>query len=600
MLHFLRSRNREKSNLIVASEECQFKRQCEHEAAILRKQYQSMTDEFKNDVSFDTFLNCAVIHDPGKLAMVNYIKKMIKEEVEIAMVEESRKEEAKGSVCGLQPTSKQIEEKNQSISVEEDTSKVHILVQNESGLDEDTLASEEIKLESQNTSLDLHGMGNNEDYYGKKIITAVLSPNKDSSNEDLETNGFSKDAGGTVVWDKYVEEEQDEANTNGVFEPAYDHYESEVVDGDSDVFLSPLVEDLVKDNSLLYAEPIPYEELLTSVQEDFFGMYVGTNDKISNTSTQDNFIEEKNDKIFKATSFDDSLIRYNANDLGGSGFDYQTTSVEKVIDEDFSSSGLRSDSFKESTVQEEHDDLFPIDHCNQTFHIWDPGAMSPRYDKEPEWDKFPFDPDEVQKSVCNASNEVIFGGEVAAMANENVISYVEEKNVLKSANDLDAFQNYAQEEYENLKGQDRGTNLFEEVVDKPSIQEICSDKIRKEADFENHVKENKSEKLMFDEHSFFADWDQGPKELQVLKDNLLVSEEKIVKVLLKFDNTYHFIAELCWKFQFEEKLNGVKDGDSLSHFFTKRSKDQVHCWQERYPGCPRDREAGISSISFKG
>lgn len=78
------------------------------------------------------------------MGVVNYIKKKIKREAELVVVEESREEEAKGSFCGLQPTSKQIEEKNQSISVEEDTSKVHILVQNESGLDEDTLANEEI------------------------------------------------------------------------------------------------------------------------------------------------------------------------------------------------------------------------------------------------------------------------------------------------------------------------------------------------------------------------------------------------------------------------------------------------------------------------
>lgn len=49
---------------------------------------------------------------------------------------------------------------------------------------------------------------------------------------------------------------------------------------------------------------------------------------------------------------------------------------------------------------------------------------------------------------------------------------------------------------------------------------------------------------MFDEQSFFAHNDHGPKELQVLKDNLLVMKEKIVKVLSRFDSTHNCIEKL--------------------------------------------------------
>lgn len=44
----------------------QFMRECEHDASIFHAEYQSMSDEFKNDVSFDCYLNCVLIRYPEK------------------------------------------------------------------------------------------------------------------------------------------------------------------------------------------------------------------------------------------------------------------------------------------------------------------------------------------------------------------------------------------------------------------------------------------------------------------------------------------------------------------------------------------------------
>lgn len=98
--------------------------------------------------------------------------------------------------------------------------KVHMSHQNDRELDEDTLANEELRVESHNTSLDLHVIGSDEDQLGEKNITTVLSPNKDSTYEGLEAKGFTEVFSSSVVWDEYAEEEQVEGNTDGALESA--------------------------------------------------------------------------------------------------------------------------------------------------------------------------------------------------------------------------------------------------------------------------------------------------------------------------------------------------------------------------------------------
>lgn len=76
------------------------------------------------------------------------------------------------------------------------------------------------------------------------------------------------------------------------------------------------------------------------------------------------------------------------------------------------------------------------------------------------------------------------------------------------------------------------------------IEEFSTASNGKEANFETHANEDKSENLRFVEQTFFTDFDQGPKEPQVFKDKLMVPKEKIVKDLSRFDSTEILIGEL--------------------------------------------------------
>lgn len=63
-----------------------------------------MSDEFKNSVSFDCYLNCVLIKKPGKLGVVNHIKKKIKREAKQALVKDQgrKKQNSLFVVCSPQ------------------------------------------------------------------------------------------------------------------------------------------------------------------------------------------------------------------------------------------------------------------------------------------------------------------------------------------------------------------------------------------------------------------------------------------------------------------------------------------------------------------
>lgn len=94
--------------------------------------------------------------------------------------------------------------------------------------------------------------------------------------------------------------------------------------------------------------------------------------------------------------------------------------------------------FKETTPQEEYSKHISFDQNNQPFSTWDPSVMAPKYDKEPKWDEFPFDPDDVQNSEYNASYEIAIGEEDV---------FDEEVCMVKLQNDLSKTVEAAKEEF---------------------------------------------------------------------------------------------------------------------------------------------------------
>lgn len=93
-------------------------------------------------------------------------------------------------------------------------------------------------------------------------------------------------------------------------------------------------------------------------------MHVTTKDEIRNIPIDDGFIEDKNDRVFQTASTKDSLLYYSDGVKGGFGFDLQTKPLERGIYEGTSLSELGGDLFKESTLQERHEEHFSFDQNN--------------------------------------------------------------------------------------------------------------------------------------------------------------------------------------------------------------------------------------------
>lgn len=75
-----------------------------------------------------------------------------------------------------------------------------------------------------------------------------------------------------------------------------------------------------------------------------------------------------------------------------------------------------------------------------------------------------------------------------------------------------------------------------------------------------HTVENESEKSMCDSLFSLNEFEQKPLALQHLKYRLLITEEKIVQVLTRADDSHKYIEDLIWKTQIEERQKGVASG----------------------------------------
>lgn len=135
------------------------------------------------------------------------------------------------------------------------------------------------------------------------------------------------------------------------------------------------------------------ETCIAKIQNDYLEEIAATNEEIAAT------------KIFKTTSIDDSLPHYSDGDMGSFWFDYQTKLMDRNTPIDIGVGELGSDLFKETTPQEEYNEHLSFEQSNQLFHTWDPSVMATTYDKDPTWDKFPFDPNDVPILEYNGNHE---------------------------------------------------------------------------------------------------------------------------------------------------------------------------------------------------
>lgn len=81
---------------------------------------------------------------------------------------------------------------------------------------------------------------------------------------------------------------------------------------------------------------------------------------------------------------------------------------------------------------------------------------------------------------------------------------------------------------------------------------------------------SKSENLIRDSSSLLDQLDQQPLDVQDLKEHLMVSEDEVVQVLTREDNTHKFIEDLLWKIQIEEREKRMATGINNTHLHTIR------------------------------
>ena len=90
--------------------------------------------------------------------------------------------------------------------------------------------------------------------------------------------------------------------------------------------------------------------------------------------------------------------------------------------------------------------------------------------------------------------------------------------------------------------------------------------------------ENESGNLMYDSPYPLSEFELKSLALQDLNDRLLVTKERVVKVLTRTDDFHNFIEDLMWKTQIDERQKGNANGVTSSQLHTIKETFERMKW----------------------